>query len=60
MPGHGSEPVLLVLTCCGAHLPAVKAFQGQWEDGLVAPIDALPLVLDDLGQDAYVAASAAG
>lgn len=59
LPAQGLEPVLLVLTCCGEHLAAVRRFQAQYEDALVAPIDALPLVLDDLGSDAWVAASEA-
>lgn len=54
-----SAPVLLVLTCCDAHLGAVKRFQTGWEDAIVAPIDALPVVLDDLGADVWLATPAA-
>jgi hypothetical protein len=47
------QPVVLVLTTCDAHLPAVKAFQARWEDALVAPIEALDFVMEDLGPDAW-------
>lgn len=49
-----NEPVLLVLTCCGAHLPAVKKYQAQWEDALVGPIEAYDVVMSDLGPEAWV------
>lgn len=59
MKPRSNEPVLLVLTCCDAHLAAVRAYQSQWEDGFSAPIDALPLILEDLGEEAWIATSAA-
>lgn len=55
LPVAGTDRAALVLlACCGAHLAGVRTYLSQHDDGLVAPIDALPSILGQLGQDGGV------